>query len=336
MSNYPPDPGPVAKPSKSSSEKQQNRQMPLIWKRIVLCVSIVLVVYGGVRLIGYLNDLQRTRQTTQELRETLAEAQTAEPVPQEPGEVTVAPPTEPLLPATETAIPEQQPEERADGSAALVSVETPAAEVADGSAAAVADKLPAVDYPNGYELVSRIKALRKKSEYIIGWITMDDLDEPVVHKDNTFFLDHDAMGKRNVNGAIFMDQGTNLLTRPYTILLYGHNMKTGAMFGNLRKYEEFSYCFKHRFLQFDTLYEEGKFEIFAVATISLTPGKAKYIDLAGLQSVDRKTRAGALEGLINASPHGRFNEVDEEDQILLLITCVGDDDERLVVAAKRV
>ena len=73
-----------------------------------------------------------------------------------------------------------------------------------------------------------------------------------------------------------------------------------------------------------------------MATISLTPGKAKYIDLAGLQSTDRKTRAAALETLINISPHGRFNEVDEEDQILLLITCVGDDDERLVVAAKRV
>ena len=316
MSNYPPDPG--ANPSKPSSEEQQNHQMPLIWKRIVLCVSIELVVYGAVRLIGYLNDLQRSRQTTQELRETLAEAQTAEPVPQEPGKVTVAPPAEPLLPATETAIPEQQPEERADG-----------------SAAAVSDKLPVVEYPNGYALVPRIQELRKKSEYIIGWITMDDLDEPVVHKDNTFFLDHDAMGKKNVNGAIFMDQGTNLLTRPYTILLYGHNMKTGAMFGNLRKYEEFSYCFKHRFLQFDTLYEEGKFEIFAVATISLTPGKAKYIDLAGLQSKDRKTRAAALEALISVSPHGRFTEVDVEDQILLLITCVGDDDERLVVAAKR-
>lgn len=72
-----------------------------------------------------------------------------------------------------------------------------------------------------------------------------------------------------------------------------------------------------------------------MATISLTPGKAKYIDLAGLQSTDRKTRAAALEALINVSPHGRFNEVDEEDQILLLITCVGDDDERLVVAAKK-
>ena len=41
------------------------------------------MVYGAVRLIGYFNDLQRSRQTTQELREALAEAQTAEPIPEE-------------------------------------------------------------------------------------------------------------------------------------------------------------------------------------------------------------------------------------------------------------
>ena len=298
--------------------QDEKKRAHVIWKWIGVCVSVALITYGAVRLIGYLTDLHNARQTTQELREAAAEATIAELLPEEPGEVTVAPPEVTLLPPAETAAPEQQPAFNSEG-------ETE-----------VSGKLPAVKYPNGYALVPRIQELRKKSEYIIGWMTMDDLDEPVVHKDNTFFLDHDAMGKRNVNGAIFMDQGANLLTRPYTILLYGHNMKTGAMFGNLRKYEDFPYCFKHRFLQFDTLYEEGKYEIFAVATISLTPGKAKYIDLAGLQSKDRKTRADALETLISVSPHGRFTEVDVEDQILLLITCVGDDDERLVVAAKRV
>ena len=283
-----------------------------LFRWILLAVGVLLVAYGSIRLGRYLSEMNQARQTTAELREAAAtEAVTAAPaVTNEPAETPETLPKTAMPAPAETTAPEKAP--------------------------TVSATLPDVEYPNGYNLVPRIQEARKKSEYIIGWITMDDLDEPVVHKDNTFFLNHDAMGKKNVNGAIFMDQGTSLLTRPYTILLYGHNMKTGAMFGNLRKYEEFSYCFKHRFLQFDTLYEEGKFEIFAVATISLTPGKAKYIDLAGLQSVDRKTRAGALEGLINASPHGRFNEVDEEDQILLLITCVGDDAERLVVAAKRV
>ena len=144
------------------------------------------------------------------------------------------------------------------------------------------------------------------------------------------------MGKRNSNGAIFMDERTHLLTRPYTIMLYGHNMKSGMMFGNLRKYTDLTYCRKHRTLRFDTLYEEGQYEIFAVVTISVTPGKARYLNLWGLESTDRETRKDALASLKRANSYVSTAEVSEEDQILLLITCVGDDDERLVVAAVRI
>ena len=218
-----------------------------------------------------------------------------------------------------------RPEERFIVAETTVPVEAPA----------VSKTLPDIAYPNGYELVPRIQELRKKSEYIIGWITMDDLDEPVALKDNEFFLNHDATGKRNSNGAIFMEEGTRLLTRPYTILLYGHNMKSGMMFGNLRKYEDPTYCRKHRTFRFDTLYEEGQYEIFAVVTISVTPGKARYMNLWALQSTDRETRKDALASLKRANSYVSTAEVGEEDQILLLVTCVGDDDERLVVAAVR-
>ena len=292
-------------------------------------VSILLIVWGGVHLVGYISDLVSSRKTTQELREIAAATETTTiSVPAEPGEVTIPAPEITLNPGQAATAPEETPK--------VTAAEAVAPEGAATETMAASEELPAVDYPNGYALVPRIQELRKKSEYIIGWITMDDLDEPVVHRDNTFFLDHDAMGKKNGNGAIFMDQYTNLLTRPYTILVYGHNMKTGAMFGNLRKYEDSSYCFKHRFLQFDTLYEEGKFEIFAVATISLTPGKAKFLDLTALQSSDRNTRKEALVSLQNASAYQGVGEVKADDQILLLITCVGDEDERLIVAARRV
>ena len=304
--------------------KEPPRKPPLkeqpLFRLILLCVSALLVSYGAFRLLGYGADWVSSRNTSRELREIAA---ATEPAATEPA-IAPAPPPETAVPPAVNPTPEPTPEPAPVPAAAAAETAVPA------------EYLPAVEYPGGLNIVPRIRDLRKKSEYIMGWLTMDDLDEPVAFKDNDFFLNHDVKGNRNGNGALFMDEDTRLITRPYTILLYGHNMKTGAMFGNLRKYEEFSYCFKHRFLQFDTLYEEGKFEIFAVATISLTPGKAKYIDLAGLQSTDRKTRAAALEALINVSPHGRFNEVDEEDQILLLITCVGDDDERLVLASKRI
>ncbi len=306
-------------------------------RRVLLCACALAVVYGAVRLAGYGLELVSARRTTQEMREIAAETEAPA------GEAQASEAALPEAPAApETALPEVSP---APETARIPEAEkTPeAAPVAEAHGEAApgteggekAGKLPAVEYPNGYDLVPRIQKLRKKSQYVIGWLTMDDLDEPVVQKDNVFFLNHDAAGRRNSNGAIFMDETTGLLTRPYTVFLYGHNMKTGAMFGNLRKYEDYAYCFRHRKIKFDTLYEEGQYLIFAVETISLTPGKSRYVNLAALESTDRETRRKALKALKNGSVHDLLTDVDEEDQVLLLVTCVGDDDERLLVAARR-
>lgn len=301
MPYYPPQPD--NKPTEHPPQKR------IIQRRMILCVSVILIVYGVASLIRYGLDLISSRQTAQELREIAAGSDITEVPAPSVIETEIPTQTVTATPAPTTVWPE--------------------------SSVVLSDKLPVVEYPNGYELVPRIKKLRKKSKYIIGWITMDNLDEPVAKKNNTFFLNHDATGKRNSNGAIFMDEGTDLLTRPYTILLYGHNMKSGNMFGSLRKYEKFSYYYQHRVFQFDTLYEEGQYVIFAVETISLTPGKSKYVNLSELHSTDRKTRQKAIEALRDHSLHGVMLDVNEEDQILLLITCVGDDDERLIIAARR-
>lgn len=304
---------PYYPPRQEESQRSDPPRKHSAARWILLCVSTLLLLYGGFRLITYLSDLSASRQTTKELREIADQADAR----QEAKNVAV----EMSIPEDETVLPE--------------STAAPAEKEEETENKAVSVVLPEVPYPSGYEVVPRIRELRKKSKYIIGWLTMDDLDEPVAHKDNSYFLNHDATGKRNINGSIFMDEHTSLLTRPYTILLYGHNMKTGAMFGNLRKYETFSYCYRHRMIQFDTLYEEGQYVIFAVETISITPGKSKYLNLAALQSSDRAIRSDALKVLVERSPHKMMLDVNENDQLLLLITCVGDDDERLIVAARR-
>lgn len=295
-------PGEQQSPQKNPPPKEQS-----VLRRVLLCLSALLIAYGAFRLIGYGADWLSSGVTSRELRE-IAAAPEASPEPE-----TSAPSVpSPVPTAVPTADPTVMP-----------------------AAPALSEELPAVPYPNGLQVNPRIRKLRKKSEYIIGWITADTLDEPVVQKNNTFFLDHDATGKRNVNGAIFMDEDTLLVTRPYTVLLYGHNMKTGAMFGNLKKYEQLSYFNRHRIIRFDTLYEEGQYAVFAVSTIRLTPGTAAYLNLADLVSARRKTRQKALNTLSALSAHTVVLDVDEEDQLLLLVTCVGDDDQRLIVAARR-
>ena len=284
-----------------------------VLRRVLLCLSALLIAYGACRLIGYGIDWLSSGLTSWELRE-IAAASEFSPEP----ETSASPVPFPAPAALPTADP----------------AGIPAAAPASPSPV-LSEELPAVRYPTGLQVSPRIRKLRKKSEYIVGWITVDTLDEPVVQKDNTFFLNHDAAGKRNVNGAIFMDEDTLLVTRPYTILLYGHNMKTGAMFGNLKKYDQLSYFNRHRIIRFDTLYEDGQYAVFAVATIRLTPGTAAYLNLADLTSTRRKTRQKALNTLTALSAHTAVLDVNEEDQLLLLVTCVGDDDQRLIVAARR-
>ena len=287
-----------------------------VFRLLLFCLSALLVIYGGVRLVGYGADWAASRRTAQELREVEAEPEESA----EPKESAKTVPEVSAAPAVsdQAAVPTPAP--------TGIPAEKPAVRT---------EELPAVNYPGGLQVSNRIRALRKKSEYIIGWLTVDTLDEPVVQKDNEFFLNHDAEGRRNSNGAIFMDEDTPLITRPYTILLYGHNMKTGAMFGILRKYEQLSYFNGHRIIRFDTLYEEGQYAVFAVATIRLTPGAAGYMSLSDLRSSRRSVRKKALNTLTMLSVHPCILDVSEEDQLLLLITCVGDDDLRLVVAARR-
>ena len=307
---------PYYPPGQQRPQKDPPPKKVVLFRLILLCLSCLLISYGACRLIGYGADWLSSRRTAQELRQAASET---EPAPEAMPELTSEPTSEPT--------PEPSPAPTAEPA------ETPAA--APEKAPVLSDELPAISYPNGLQVNARIRNLRKKSEYIFGWLTMDDLDEPVALKDNVFFLDHDATGKRNGNGSLFLDEDTRLMTRPYSFLIYGHNMKTGAMFGNLKKYEQTAYCNQHRILRFDTLYEEGQYAIFAVATIRLTPGTAGYLSLADLQSARRKPRQKALGTLSALSVYNNILDVNEEDQLLLLITCVGEDDQRLVVAARR-
>jgi len=294
--------------TKKPSRKPPLKKQPL-FRLALICLSALLIIYGAVRLVVYGADWIASRRTAQELRKIAAAQDTA-------------------IPKQET-VPEAAPE-------MVVSRNTvPVPDPTAVPAAAPSEILPAVEYPGGLQVSARIRKLREKSEYIIGWLTMDDCDEPVALKDNDFFLNHDASGNRNVNGSLFLDESTRLLTRPYTLMVFGHNMKTGAMFGNLHRYEQTIYCNRHRIITFDTLYEEGKYAIFAVATIHVTPGTAGYLSLTDLQSTRRAARKKALAALSSLSVYSSILDVNEEDQLLLLITCVGDDDQRLVVAARR-
>jgi SrtB family sortase len=300
-------------PDKERTQAQAAEKRGKRLRRIIVLVSIALIGYGGVRLLLYQSDLVASRETSRELQEIHEQAETEETIPT-PG-ITVSPAPSPA----NTAEP------------------LPAAETAPADQNADDGLLRPVAYPdNSLPMISeRFLKLRRKSEYIVGWLSMDGVEEAVAQKDNTFFLNHDALGKRNGNGAIFLDEGIRLATRPYTLILYGHNMKSGNMFGSLKKYKESAYFYSHRIISFDSLYEEGQYAVFAVMEMDTTPGIARWYDLWSLTTDRKADREEAIRKLERRSVISDSLDVQAEDQLLILVTCLDGDTERLVVVARR-
>ena len=283
------------------------------WRGPLLIVSALVLLVSAGMLIRYGVDYVRSVRLSAQLR-AIYEEET---------------PTASLLPATETPY------------VLIASQETPPVQPAE-------TPVPTLDplgtpvpqaYPlNPYRIISdRFVKLRRQNTDIIGWLTMGDLlSEAVVQRDNTYYLRRDYRGYHNDNGAIFLDKDCGLSTRPHTMILYGHNMKTGAMFGSLRKYEDISFYRNNPFLTFDTVYEEGRYVVFSVAEVSLDTRSSVFSAFYRLPYCTNMERSAIIDALCRLSKHTCTVDVTAEDQILLLVTCVGDDTDRRVVAARRV
>ncbi len=189
----------------------------------------------------------------------------------------------------------------------------------------------------GASLISRFQALQKKNMDVIGWLTIGSMiDEAVVQRDNEFYMNHDVTGKKNSRGAVFLDEGVSLQTRPYTLILYGHNMRDMSRFGWLKKYENPDFYQENQLIDFSTLYEKGRYVVFSLGTVSTQEEDANYLDFYGLNSLRTDDRAQAIRVLQNVSVLECEIDVRADDQILLLVTCVDKDTNRRVVAARRI
>ena len=100
----------------------------------------------------------------------------------------------------------------------------------------------------------------------VGWITIPgmNVDYPMVQTENSeFYLEHDFFGEKNANGQIILDTNCDPYTPSYNLVISGHNMKSGKMFGNLVNFMYKSYWEKHMTMQVDTLMESKQYVIFA-------------------------------------------------------------------------
>ena len=58
---------------------------------------------------------------------------------------------------------------------------------------------------------------------------------------NEYYLNHNFNQEEDKNGCIFMDYQCDAVNGCDNIILYGHHMQSGKMFGTLNKYSNESY-----------------------------------------------------------------------------------------------
>lgn len=178
--------------------------------------------------------------------------------------------------------------------------------------------------------------LQRRNRDIVGWLSIDHLlEEPVVLRDNDTYLRRDYLGRANDNGALFLEENTRLTHRPDTYIIFGHNMKTGEMFGCLRNYENPAFYRRDPLLSFNVLYEDGRYVVFSVADVDTQPGQLRHVPFMDLENCTRSQRADYIQRLENLSILRTEVPVDADDQLLLMVTCEGDSRFRRVVSARR-
>ena len=101
---------------------------------------------------------------------------------------------------------------------------------------------------------------------LAGWLTIDgtQLDNPVMFTpdDPEYYLRRGFDREYARSGSLFVSEGCT--EQGNHVLIYGHNMRNGTMFGELDAYQSQEYAQAHPLIRFDTLREERVYQVLAV------------------------------------------------------------------------
>lgn len=99
-----------------------------------------------------------------------------------------------------------------------------------------------------------IQALIAENADCIGWLSIDgtNISYPVMHtpSDPQKYLRRNFYGKYSQSGVPFLDGRCNLQST--NLIIYGHNMRNGTMFSDLKRYVDGDFLNAHRTVKFET------------------------------------------------------------------------------------
>ena len=181
-------------------------------------------------------------------------------------------------------------------------------------------------------------SLLKQNGDMVGWISIEDttISHPVMHTPirPDFYLKHDFDKKYSKYGVPYVDNNCSVDPQSDNLIIYGHHMKGGKMFGVLESYKKEAFYREHPTINFDTLTGGfGQYEIFAVFKVNPTDFKFHHfinaVDETAFDEYVNRCKALSFYNTGITPNHG--------DKLIALVTCeYSRDGNRLVVVAKKI
>ena len=183
--------------------------------------------------------------------------------------------------------------------------------------------------------------LYQKNKKIVGWLKIEgtNIDYPVMQtSNNEYYLEHNYNQEYDKNGSIFMDYNCTPAFPNDNMILYGHHMKSGKMFGNLNYYSKESFWEKNQTFTFDTIYETGKYAVMYVFRDKIHTEDEivfKYYQFIDATSADEFY--SNMDAMAEMSLYDTGVTASYGDRLITLSTCDSSEaDGRFVVVAKKI
>lgn len=188
------------------------------------------------------------------------------------------------------------------------------------------------------KILPEYKALYEENRDLVGWLKIDGtmVDYPVLQRaDEEYYLTRDFYGNSNANGQLILDAQCDPFAPDVNLVISGHDMKSGKMFGTLQRYGSERFGKQHPIIEFDTLFWRGRYRLIAAFqtwdSLKREDGFRYNVDIRYRLELKK-----FLEELDQIKMYDTGVPVEFGDQLITLSTCsTQTDDGRFVVVARR-
>ena len=175
---------------------------------------------------------------------------------------------------------------------------------------------------------------------LVGWLSIEGptINYPVMQTPDRpdYYLRRNFEKQSSDYGTPYAAEDCDIFPTSDNIVIYGHHIKNGKMFGALMDYTDKVFYEQHKTIRFDTLLDYGEYEIVAVfKTVAYTEAGFPYyrfIDAEGEDDFDAYIAECKRLSLYDTGVSAEYG-----DKLITLSTCeYSRTNGRLVVVAKRI